>query len=262
MKEGKNKQHFILVHGACHGAWCWYKVATLLISTGNQVTALDLGSSGTNPKKFNDEFCTFSDYSQPLLDIMASLPPQQKVILVGHSLGGLTLALAMDRYPEKVSAAVFVTAFMPDSSNRLSFVLDKFFESKQYNLMDTKFDFYQGQEELPRMLFGLQYLSQRLYQLSPPEDMTLATTLLRATPLPREEQSNAPILSEERYGSVSRVYIMCDEDICITYNFQRWMIENDPVKEVKVINGSDHMPMFSKPQELCLCLLKIAETYS
>ncbi|XP_058072891.1 methyl jasmonate esterase 1-like isoform X2 [Magnolia sinica] len=218
MKEGKNKQHFILVHGACHGAWCWYKVATLLISTGNQVTALDLGSSGTNPKKFNDEFCTFSDYSQPLLDIMASLPPQQKVILVGHSLGGLTLALAMDRYPEKVSAAVFVTAFMPDSSNRLSFVLDK--------------------------------------------DMTLATTLLRATPLPREEQSNAPILSEERYGSVSRVYIMCDEDICITYNFQRWMIENDPVKEVKVINGSDHMPMFSKPQELCLCLLKIAETYS
>ncbi|XP_058089479.1 putative inactive methylesterase 20 [Magnolia sinica] len=125
MEEGKNKKHFILVHGACHGAWCWYKVITLLTSTGNQVTVVDLAASGINLKKLKDEVSTFSDYSQPLPDIMASLPPQERVILVDHSLGGLNLALAMDRYPEKVSVAVFLTAFMPDSSNMPSHVLDK-----------------------------------------------------------------------------------------------------------------------------------------
>ncbi|KAG5614738.1 hypothetical protein H5410_014562 [Solanum commersonii] len=29
MEKG-NKNHFVLVHGACHGAWCWYKVVTIL----------------------------------------------------------------------------------------------------------------------------------------------------------------------------------------------------------------------------------------
>ncbi|XP_058089478.1 methylesterase 2-like [Magnolia sinica] len=155
MEEGKNKKHFILVHGACHGAWCWYKVATLLTSTGNQVTALDLGASATNPKKLKDEVCKFSDYSQPLLDVMASLPPQQKVILVGHSLGGLTLALAMDKYPEKVSAAVFVTALMPDSSNSPSFVLDKHYEQTSLDLlMNCKLDLNNGQGEPSTILFA------------------------------------------------------------------------------------------------------------
>ncbi|XP_058081590.1 methyl jasmonate esterase 1-like [Magnolia sinica] len=128
--------------------------------------------------------------------------------------------------------------------------------------MDCKLDLHKGQGKPATILFGPRFLSQRCYQLSPPEELTLAMTLRREGPAPPEELLHAPILSKERYGSVSRVYIICDEDKCISPDFQRWMIENDPVKEVKVINGSDHMTMFSKPQELCNCLLEIAETYS
>lgn len=39
------------------------------------------------------------------------------------------------------------------------------------------------------------------------------------------------------------------------------MIKNNPTDEVKVIADSDHMVMFSKPQELCSCLLEIAKNY-
>ena len=107
--EGK---HFVLVHGACHGAWCWYKVAAQLKSTGHRVMALDLAASGINPKQVH-EIDSLSDYVEPLMDFMASLPPEEKVILVGHSLGGNCIALAMERFPEKIFAAVFATAFMP-----------------------------------------------------------------------------------------------------------------------------------------------------
>jgi hypothetical protein len=31
----------VLVHGLCHGAWCWYKAATALESAGHRVTALE-----------------------------------------------------------------------------------------------------------------------------------------------------------------------------------------------------------------------------
>ena len=66
----------------------------------------------------------------------------------------------------------------------------------------------------------------------------------------------------EKYGSVHRVYIVCDQDNIANEDFQRWMIENNPTDEVKVITGSDHMVMFSKPKELCSCLQEIAEKYS
>ncbi|XP_073103372.1 putative inactive methylesterase 20 [Elaeis guineensis] len=111
MEEGGRRQkHIILVHGACHGAWSWYRVATLLRCAGHQVTVPDLAASGIDERRLH-EVSTFADYSQPLLDILAALPPGERVILVGHSLGGMSVSLAMERFPERIAAAVFLTAF-------------------------------------------------------------------------------------------------------------------------------------------------------
>ena len=105
-------KHFVLVHGVCLGAWCWYKLVALLKLAGHRVTALDLGASGISPKQLN-EIASFSDYLQPLMEFMASLPHGEKVVLVGHSYGGLGISLAMEKFPEKISVAIFVTALMP-----------------------------------------------------------------------------------------------------------------------------------------------------
>ena len=94
----KQQKHFVLVHGACHGAWCWYKLKPLLESAGQRVTAIDLSASGINPKRL-DEVYTLEDYSLPLLELMASIPPAEQFVLVGHSYGGFNLALAMENYP-------------------------------------------------------------------------------------------------------------------------------------------------------------------
>lgn len=126
MAENKKQKHFVLVHGACHGAWCWNKLKPLLESTsaGHKITVLDLAASGINMKVIQD-VKTLNDYTGPLLELLASLRPDEKVILVGHSLGGLSLALAMDKFPEKISVAVFLAAFMPDTTHKPSFVLDQ-----------------------------------------------------------------------------------------------------------------------------------------
>ncbi|KAF9678426.1 hypothetical protein SADUNF_Sadunf07G0033700 [Salix dunnii] len=42
---------------------------------------------------------------------------------------------------------------------------------------------------------------------------------------------------------------------------ERWIIEKNSPDEVKVVSGSDHMLMFSKPQEMCSCLLEVAKNY-
>ena len=41
------------------------------------------------------------------------------------SLGGLNIALAMEKFPEKVAVGVFVTAIIPDIEHKPSYVLEK-----------------------------------------------------------------------------------------------------------------------------------------
>jgi len=112
MEVGGGGKHFVLVHGLCHGAWSWYKVTTALESAGHRVTALDLAASGAHPVRLH-EVRSFEDYSRPLLDAVAAAPDGDRLVLVGHSHGGLSLALAMERFPHKVAAAVFVAAALP-----------------------------------------------------------------------------------------------------------------------------------------------------
>lgn len=68
--------------------------------------------------------------------------------------------------------------------------------------------------------------------------------------------------TEEGYGSITRVYIVCKEDKGLIEDIQRWIIDNFPVNVVMEIEDADHMLMFSKPLELCDRLLKIADKYA
>ena len=87
-----NGKHFVLVHGGLHGAWCWYKVVNQLKSAGHNVTTLDLAAAGINPKQVQG-VNSFSEYNEPLITFLASLLPEEKVILVGHSLGGVSVSI-------------------------------------------------------------------------------------------------------------------------------------------------------------------------
>ena len=68
-------------------------------------------------------------------------------------------------------------------------------------------------------------------------------------------------LTKLKYGLVRRVFIASDQDRGYTEQVVRLMISKNPPNEVKVINGSDHMVMFSRPVELFSHLQKIAEIY-
>ncbi|KAL6337889.1 hypothetical protein AAG906_002354 [Vitis piasezkii] len=183
----KREKHFVLVHGACHGAWCWYKVTTFLRSAGHKVTALDLAAAGANGKRL-DELNSISDYHEPLMKFMTSLVTGEKVILVAHSLGGVSVSVAMERFPQKVSVAVFVSAFMPGPDFNISTVYQELHQRRQGASMDSQYTFDRGSNNPPTsIIFSPEDLAAKLYQLSPPEDLTLATTLMRPNKLFRGE---------------------------------------------------------------------------
>ncbi|CAI9766879.1 unnamed protein product [Fraxinus pennsylvanica] len=262
MENTLEKKHFVLVHGACHGAWSWYKVATLLRAEGHHVTALDMAAAGVHPTQV-EELGSFSDYCKPLIEFMAALPPDDTVVLVGHSMGGISISVAMEMFPQKISVAIFVTAFMPAPHLNVPTIIQESNRRMDHTFMDSQISFGKGKDKPPTSLvFGSKFLSTVLYQLSPPEDLSLGTLLVRPIGLYDDaEMLKETVLSTKNYGSVPRAYIISEEDKFIKEDSQKWMIENNPCDVVKTICGSDHMVMFSKPQELCFFLQEIAQKY-
>ncbi|KAJ4827275.1 hypothetical protein Tsubulata_031183 [Turnera subulata] len=112
------------------------------------------------------------------------------------------------------------------------------------------------------LLFGPKIMATKMYQLCSPEDLELGMSLLRPIPcFSNAAVEEKAVFTKERYGSVARVYIVFGQDNFIKEDLQRWLIENNPPDEVKLISGSDHMVMLCKPQELCSSLQEMAGKY-
>ncbi|KGN48490.1 putative inactive methylesterase 20 [Cucumis sativus] len=237
-------KHFVLVHGACHGAWCWYKIKPLLEAAGHRVTMLDMAGAGVNRRAIQ-EVKSFEEYSEPLLKTMACLGPNEKVILVGHSFGGMSLALAMENFPHKISASVFVTAFVPDTHHPPSYVLEQFLESLPREFWrDTELG--ENREDggsSSWFLFGPKCMANKIYQLSPTEDQALGSSLVRPAKLFIENLGKAEKFTEENYGSVKKVYVIGGEDRTIPKQLQKWMIQNSDkrIQNVMEIDEADHI---------------------
>jgi pimeloyl-ACP methyl ester carboxylesterase len=99
---------FALVHGAWHGAWCWDLLVPELERRGGRALALEL------PCEDPEAGC--SAYAEVVL---RALPAgDEDVVLVGHSLGGLTIPLVAAR--RRVRRLVFLCALIAEPG--LSFV--------------------------------------------------------------------------------------------------------------------------------------------
>ncbi|MCL7049205.1 hypothetical protein MKW94_020723 [Papaver nudicaule] len=103
--------HFVLVHGVGGGSWCWYKIRCLMENSGYKVSCIDLKSAGIDPSDPN-KVLKFEDYNQPLVDFLSTIPDHDKIILVGHSAGGLSLTHAILKFGKKIHLAIFIAATM------------------------------------------------------------------------------------------------------------------------------------------------------
>jgi pimeloyl-ACP methyl ester carboxylesterase len=105
----------VLVHGGAHGAWCWEP--TLLVLQGD-VLAVDLppksirGGVGRNDPTPELRRLTLGDSVDSVLRD-ADAAGLDRFVLVGHSLGGLTIAELARRASERVQHLVFVSCMIP-----------------------------------------------------------------------------------------------------------------------------------------------------
>lgn len=227
---------FVLIHGAWHGAWCWYKVLPLLERGGHSVIAPDLPGLGKDTTPLH--LVSLDSWVESVCEIVAA--QQEPVVLVGHSRGGIILSGVAERHPSKVAKLVYVTAALlrdGESFRQLlakdgtSLLLPNFVISPDRGSSTVK-------DEALRPVF---------YEESPDEDVALARLLLR--PEPRGPAGTPTRVTAEKFGSVPRFYIECLRDKCVPHSLQKRMYDALPCEKVMSID-TDHSPFFSAPGKL------------
>ena len=98
--------HLLLVHGGCHGAWCWDEVLRGLRGAGVTASAFDLPGCGADHTPRAG--ITLDDTVTALLARIDALPAGP-VRVVGHSIAGWLLPYAAARR-DRVVEMVFVAA--------------------------------------------------------------------------------------------------------------------------------------------------------
>lgn len=103
-------EHFVCIHGAWHGGWCWDGVVAELSSAGHSAEAPTL--PGHHPEHDRSGI-RFVDYVSSIVSQLAE--QSDPIILVGHSSAGFLLQAAVPKAVDRIKGLIFLNAFiLPD----------------------------------------------------------------------------------------------------------------------------------------------------
>ncbi|MBU9207445.1 alpha/beta fold hydrolase [Burkholderia multivorans] len=278
---------FVLVHGAWHGAWCFAHVAAALAARGHLSIARDLPAHGLHarfPASYHvrpldkDAFgaepspvanTTLDDYATQVMQAVddAYALGRGKVILVGHSMGGLAITAAAERAPGKIAKLVYLAAFMPAAGV-------------------PGLDYVRAPENRGELLGPLMLASPRVagaLRIDPrsgdadyraatrralcddvPQADFDAVANLMSCDVPAAPFATAIPTTAARWGAIERHYIKCLQDrVLLPALQQRFVDEADafaPGNPTHVHQlDSSHSPFMSQPAVLAGVLADIAK---
>jgi pimeloyl-ACP methyl ester carboxylesterase len=226
---------FGLVHGAWHGAWCWELLVPELERRGHSAIAMDL--------PIEDRTASFSDYAEA---VGAALRDTSDVVLVGHSMAGITIPLVALSRP--VRLLVFLCALFPDRAGDSA-------EGGPQTNPDRAFDALVRHEDGSHAWPSADAAARTLYQDCRPELVASAFARLRRQQTALWD-SWGPL---ERWPDVPSASIHCQDDRAINPAWSSWVARNRlGVESVQLPGG--HSPMLARPAALADALVAAADT--
>lgn len=274
----------VLIHGAWHDHHTWDSLVPLLEDKGIVAKAIDLPGAGADaprPSSFNVrplDHATFGTEPSPnagvtqnerteaAIDAVRAVNAETggKALVLGHSLGGLTVSHVAELIPGEVSAAVFLTAFMLPPGMVAGQII-------QHELMAEALVpslFMADPEQVGALRIDTaspdaEYIERaRQAFFADLNDAQFAMALSHLHPDEPAQVAGVPsIVSKDRFGTVARHYIECTNDRAITIAGQREMIRlmDQAMGAETVVHtmNTSHSPFHSKTAALASILLSI-----
>ncbi len=278
------KAAFVLVHGGWHNHSAWDRVTPILEAQGFAALTLDLPGAGVNaiaptslrlrpfdPAAFAAErsplaSVTQEERTQAVVALVreAASRSDGKVILVGHSAGGMTISAVAEQIPNLLLAVVYLAGFMVPNGVPLLAMLQHetmssalslgLFVGDPVAIGATRIN-AGSTDEAYRSL-----LKASFYGDVSESEFAHAASQLHCD----ESNAGALALSEitpERFGTVPRHYIRCTQDCAVPLPGQDHMIATvDGAIGGKTTTHtleSSHSPFLSQPANLSKILIEI-----
>ena len=283
--DGTNRNGVVLIHGAWHDHHTWDAVVPLLEAEGRVVEAIDLPGAGSgaarpdsfdvrplDPAAFGTELSpnagvTQDERTQAAIDAVRTVNSQTggKAVVLGHSLGGLTVSSVVEAIPDEVAAAVYLTGFMlPPGMLAVQMIqhelmadalVPSLFLADPEQVGALRIDTASPDEEYRQRLKDAFYadLTDQQFEsclphLHPDEPVQVAAVPSNVT--------------SERFGGVARHYIQCTEDRAITHSGQEEMVRlvDAAMGNATTVHrlGTSHSPFHSQPAAVAELIASIA----
>ena len=214
---------FLLIPGAGTGAWYWDLVADALRDHRHEALTVDLPC--------DDDTAGLEEYAGAAIAVLGGDEPD-RLVVVGHSLGGCTAALVCGRV--RADSLVLVSGMIPAPGETPAdwFANTRYAEAKRKQ-PDYDDVYYNG-------------VPEHLAKLSEERELDQSATPM-SQPWPLDAWPDVPTR-----------FLLCTEDRFFPANFMRRVVrERLDVEPDEIAAG--HMPMLSHPNELAERLLALAE---
>jgi len=285
MTDVKDNAAFALIHGAWHSHKTWSELTPELNKRGHAVVAIDLPGAGANaasPESFSQQPvdpAAFGTEPSPNAGVTqdertaaavaavreAAAQGNGQVVLVGHSLGGLTISPTAQQIPQELKAVVYLTAFMlPNGMVAGEMIGHPIMEAALVPPLFMADPEQVGALRMNTASTDPDYLAgvkAAFYGDLTDEQFQTALTGLHCDE-PAQVAGVPSNITADAYGQVDRHYIRCADDQAIVAAGQDLMVEMVDAElgsSTTVHNmNTSHSPFYSDPAGLADILASIA----
>jgi pimeloyl-ACP methyl ester carboxylesterase len=276
---------FVLIHGGWHNHSAWERVTPILKAHEFAALSLDLPGAGVNataPKSLGRrpfDAAAFATERSPIADVTQEERTQAvvdligeaaslshgKVVLVGHSAGGMTISAVAEQFPNLLLAVVYLAGFLvPNGMPLLAMLQHEALSSALAPGLFVGDPVAIGATRIHAGSTDPAYrslLKAAFYADASESEFAHAASQLHC------DESNAGAVTPSgitpgRFGMVPRHYIRCTQDRAIPLTGQDHMIStvDSAIGGKTTIHTleSSHSPFLSQPVALSKILVDIA----
>ena len=234
---------FVLIHGAWQGPFVWDSVKAQLEAKGNKVVVVELpahGNDTTSPANV-----TMDIYRDKVVDAINKI--NGKVILVGHSMGGVVMTETAEKIPNKIEKLIYIGAFLPANGQSL------------VNLANTDAQSLLGPALIPAdggltLDINRDSITTIFCQDGTPAQKKLVLDNFRVEPaIPF---GNAVTITAANFGSVDKYYIHTALDNAVGIDLQNRMAASANITKQYSLN-TGHCPFITNATGTAQLLMQI-----
>lgn len=267
----------VLVHGAWHSRATYNEVLPFLKAAEVPAIAIDLPGAGANnhisesfkqksrdPEAFATEPSPNADVTQDQRTeaVIAAVRKMNaetggKAVLLGHSLGGLTITPVAEAIPDEISAVVYLTAFMLPPRMVAGQMIDAPSMSDQAVTGLLKADpAVVGALRMDVASNDPEYLAnvRTTFYGDVSDEQFRAIVATLHPDEPAKVFAVPSVATRQRFGNIARYFITCTQDNAIPYTGQLEMIrlmDQAMENETTVLKlETSHSPFLSSPKGL------------